>query len=250
MRLNKIVLSGANEFTDAGALAEFGRKHELAEIGIQVSGDKAFFGSARYWWLHTLTFYVSSQNRLALHLNKDWAEAFCAGKIPTELETFLKFRHHNGKLVFERIQLNFKIGREKTPNMDTLLATMKRYQPEHKFILSYNDSNKEFIRNIYKSGFMIDALLYDSSFGEGITPAQRAAPVFADVYQGYAGGLSPDNVTDELNKIGALVPPGKCFFIDAEGKLKGEDGHLSLAKCNIFLQQASKWNKQNFVPGK
>ena len=37
MRLNKIVLSGANEFTDAGALAEFGRKHELAEIGIQVS---------------------------------------------------------------------------------------------------------------------------------------------------------------------------------------------------------------------
>ena len=96
MRLNKIVLSGANEFTDAGALAEFGRKHELAEIGIQVSGDKAFFGSARYWWLHTLTFYVSSQNRLALHLNKDWAEAFCAGKIPTELETFLKFQHHNG----------------------------------------------------------------------------------------------------------------------------------------------------------
>lgn len=29
MRLNKIVLSGANEFTDAGALAEFGRKHDL-----------------------------------------------------------------------------------------------------------------------------------------------------------------------------------------------------------------------------
>ena len=55
---------------------------------------------------------------------------------------------------------------------------------------------------------------------------------------------------DELNKIGALVPLGKCFFIDAEGKLKGADGHLSLAKCNIFLQQASKWNKQNFVPGK
>ena len=88
---------------------------------------------------------------------------------------------------------------------------------------------------------MIDALLYDSSFGEGITPTQRAAPVFADVYQGYAGGLSPDNVMDELNKIGALVPPGK---------FKGEDRHLSLAKCNIFLQQASKWNKQNFVPGK
>ena len=43
MRLNKIVLSGANEFTDAGALAEFGRKHELAEIGIQVSGDKVLF---------------------------------------------------------------------------------------------------------------------------------------------------------------------------------------------------------------
>lgn len=118
--------------------------------------------------------------------------------------------------------------------MDTLLATMKRYQPEHKFILSYNDSNKEFIRNIYKSGFMIDALLYDSSFGEGITPTQRAAPVFADVYQGYAGGLSPDNVMDELNKIGALVPLGKCFLLMPKGSLKVQTDIYLLRSATSF----------------
>lgn len=241
MRLNRIVLSGANEYTDAEALISLCGKLSFVEIGIQVSGDKAFFGSARYWWIHTLVHYSSPKIPLALHLNKNWVEDFCTGKLPPELETFLKFRHHNGKPVFERIQLNFKIGREKTPDMDTLLATMRRYQPGHKFILSYNDSNKEFIRQIYKSGFAIDALLHDSSFGEGISPAQRAAPVFADVYQGYAGGLSPDNVTDELDKINAVVPRGKCFFIDAEGKLKGEDGHLSLAKCEKFVSKASFW---------
>ncbi len=241
MRLNKIVLSGANEHTDVKELLALCNTCPFVEIGIQVSGSKASFGSARYWWLHILGAHASPKNQLALHLNQDWVEGFCSDIIPPELENFLKLEHENGKPIFERIQLNFKIGREKTPDMSTLLQTIRRYQPKHKFIWSYNDSNQAFIEQIYQSGFPIDALLYDSSFGEGIVPNERPAPVFADVYQGYAGGLSPENVKTELRKIQAAVQEQRNIFIDAEGALKGTDRHLSLERCKLFLENAAQF---------
>lgn len=249
MRLSTIVLSGANEHTDAQAIISLCKNCSyLAELGIQVSGEKAYYSSGRYWWLQLLCHLATPDINIALHLNKDWVEDFCAGKIPPELETFLALSHPDGSPKIKRIQLNFKIGREKKPGLYTLLSTMKRYA-RHDFILSYNDSNQDFIRQIRKSGFKIGALLYDSSFGEGIAPSKRPAPVFNDVYQGYAGGLSPDNVVAELEKIDTVVPPGKSFFIDAEGKLKGEDGHLSLEKCKIFLTRAYAWAWQQHVAG-
>lgn len=249
MRLSTIVLSGANEHTDAQAIISLCKNCSyLAELGIQVSGEKAYYSSGRYWWLQLLCHLATPDINIALHLNKDWVEDFCAGKIPPELETFLALSHPDGSPKIKRIQLNFKIGREKKPDLYTLLSTMKRYA-RHDFILSYNDSNQDFIRQIRESGFKIGALLYDSSFGEGIAPSKRPAPVFNDVYQGYAGGLSPDNVVAELEKIDTVVPPGKSFFIDAEGKLKGEDGHLSLEKCKIFLTRAYAWAWQQHVAG-
>ena len=249
MRLSTIVLSGANEHTDAQAIISLCKNCSyLAELGIQVSGEKAYYSSGRYWWLQLLCHLATPDINIALHLNKDWVEDFCAGKIPPELETFLALSHPDGSPKIKRIQLNFKIGREKKPDLYTLLSTMKRYA-RHDFILSYNDSNQGFIRQIRESGFKIGALLYDSSFGEGIAPSKRPAPVFNDVYQGYAGGLSLDNVVAELEKIDTVVPPGKSFFIDAEGKLKGEDGHLSLEKCKIFLTRAYAWAWQQHVAG-
>lgn len=249
MRLSTIVLSGANEHTDAQAIISLCKNCSyLAELGIQISGEKAYYSSGRYWWLQLLCHLATPDINIALHLNKDWVEDFCAGKIPPELETFLALSHPDGSPKIKRIQLNFKIGREKKLDLYTLLSTMKRYA-RHDFILSYNDSNQDFIRQIRESGFKIGALLYDSSFGEGIAPSKRPAPVFNDVYQGYAGGLSPDNVVAELEKIDTVVPPGKSFFIDAEGKLKGEDGHLSLEKCKIFLTRAYAWAWQQHVAG-
>ena len=56
--------------------------------------------------------------------------------------------------------------------------------------------------------------------------------------QGYAGGLSPENVAEEIAKIRKVLPYNGVFYIDAEGKLKGEDKHLSLAKCEQYVKNA------------
>lgn len=116
--------------------------------------------------------------------------------------------------------------------------------PEHTFILSYNDANAEIIRKLYQSGVRFDCL-YDNSFGEGILPSHRPTPVFGNVFQGYAGGLTPENVEQELDKISRSVHSGLFFFIDAEGGLKGKDGHLSLEKCRTFLKNANHWQSLN-----
>ena len=105
----------------------------------------------------------------------------------------------------------------------------------HRFILSYNDANAQFINAFYAYNGAVFDCLYDESFGEGIVPEVRKSPAFSDVMQGYAGGLSVDNVANELSKIAAVLPNKVPFYIDAEGKLKGEDGHLSLEKCRQFV---------------
>ena len=174
---------------------------------------------------------------LALHLNQDWVEGFCDGiKIP-ELQELLSWADHQGNPIFQRVQLNFKIGRNKAPEIGRLESQMKQY-PHLRFILSYNDANADLIGKIYQRRQVVFDCLFDESFGEGVAPSQRHPPVLADVIQGYAGGLSPENVSSELEKIADIVPLDAVIFVDAEGKLKGDDGHFDYAKAREYVAKA------------
>jgi hypothetical protein len=101
----------------------------------------------------------------------------------------------------------------------------------------------DIIKKLYHKGLRFDCL-FDASFGEGITPNSREAPAFDDfdILQGYAGGISPSNVKDVLNKIAKVIPTEREFFIDAEGKLK-DDGIVSLKKCEQYVVNALEWQK-------
>lgn len=249
MNLSLVTCSGANEHTDIEGLVSL-LEETFFELGIQVSGEKASHDSDRYWWIKELYYRLKDEDilsRFALHLNRDWVERFCFGELAPELKEFLAMRDCYGFPFFGRVQLNFKIGRDKIPGDDVLLNNLTRMInlfPEHTFILSYNDANAEFIRQLYWTGIRFDCL-YDNSFGEGILPSSRPAPVFGNVFQGYAGGLTPENVEQELDKISRSVHSGLFFFIDAEGGLKGNDGHLSLEKCRTFLKNAYHWQSLN-----
>lgn len=240
MYLKFISCSGANEHTDIdGLLVLLSRFSKKAEACIQVSGKKCSFGSARYWWLNALYYKAMMTNvqaNFALHLNQDWVERFCSGENISELSEFLGWENCAGKPFFGRVQLNFRIGREKTPDANTLMAVIAQY-PEIRFILSYNDSNAEFIGNLYQKGMQFDCL-YDNSHGEGISPEHYVSPVFDDILQGYSGGISSENVISVLHNISCSVSDDREIFIDAEGKLKGDDGHFCLEKCKKYIENA------------
>lgn len=246
MKIKAIVVSGANEYTQIPSMLRIFSTYPQAEIGVQVSGKKASEHSARYWWLNALYYAmltVPKKVSVALHVNSDWVEDFGQGIVAPEIETWLSYCLLNtGEPFIKRVQLNFKVGREKTPNINALCYAMSRF-PQQRFILSYNEANAEIITKLHELGIKFDCL-YDGSFGEGIIPNERLAPPFEDVLQGYAGGISMENVEAELDKI-AQVAKDREIFIDAEGKLKGENGHLSLGLAGEYLRIASCWDLEN-----
>ena len=83
MNLSRIVCSGPNEHTEIADLVALMRQFPKAEIGVQVSGKKAGFGSARYWWLEALYSYMRLKGEtfsVALHVNSDWVEKLTQGE--------------------------------------------------------------------------------------------------------------------------------------------------------------------------
>ena len=248
MNINVVSCSGVNEHTELSELFKLVEKNAgiNVEIGIPVSGSKASFGSARYWWLKSLYFYQQANKKtldLSLHLYFDWVERFCKGDIPEEVEEFLSLRNFDGTPFIGAIQLNFKVGRERKPVLPSLYEVIETH-PDQIFVLSYNESNAEIISQLHRSGSSFD-VLYDDSFGSGVLPAKRMHPLFKDIMQGYAGGFSPENIYEELNKLDAVVPKKMDIFIDAEGMLKGAGGYFSVERADKLIKEVIRWNNDH-----
>ena len=243
MFLKTVVCSGINEKNDINNAIEFLKKHKNVEFGVQCSPKKAGYQTPRFEWLKELLYKLNEQkieNRIALHLNEGFVVSFCDGKLPDEIFELLKVGQTVG-----RLQLNFKIGREffsslNVPDIKTLGKTMHAVE-SHPIILSASQPNLPFIHKAYHRGMKFD-VLYDDSFGEGVCPGIRKPPLFKDVFQGYAGGLSPENVVDELMKIGQVAKG--AVFIDAEGKLK-QDGYFNFDRADKFVQNTVSSQKKN-----
>ncbi len=241
MLLKTIVCSGINENNDINDALAFLKYYKNVEFGVQCSPKKAGYQTARFDWLKEFLFKANAQkieHKIALHLNEGFVVSFCDGRVPDEISELLD----TGKAV-GRLQLNFKITREvfasgHVPDMNTLQKTIKTVAP-HRIILSASQPNLSFICKAHHLGVHFDAL-YDDSFGEGIMPDMRKPPLFADVFQGYAGGLSPENVAQELIKI-QNVATGPVF-IDAEGKLK-QDGLFCFDRAEKFVCNALNQQK-------
>lgn len=245
MDLKFITCSGTNETTPIPELLQLLSEFPRAEIGVQVSNKKGAYGTPRYDWIYALQKECAERNTVinaALHVNLQWVENFGQAVIAPELDEFFKMNNINGLPFFKRVQLNFKIGREKTPDEDKLFVAIRHYSRQ-RFILSYNESNRHLIHEMYVRAADFDCL-YDESFGKGIVPDERKAPVYIDVLQGYAGGITPDNVAAELDKIIVTDKSDYCtkgFYIDAHKGLEDENTHFDLNKCRAYLTNAEKW---------
>lgn len=249
-KLAFVTCSGVNENIDPYALISLAQQYPVVEYGIQVSGKKCSKDTGRYHWIKQLRTSLERRGtclNLALHINQDWVESFCCQEeLPEELEYLLHMVNAAGRPLFQRVQLNFKVGRDKTPDMELLQSHMWMHGLDRRFILSYNAENESIIRKLYAQKERDFDVLFDSSHGEGITATQWQKPVFDDssVLQGYAGGLSPENVGEILRQISEVVPENGLFYIDAEGKLKGEKGYISLEKCRQYIENALTWETE------
>lgn len=253
MILNRVTCSGPNEFTNIHDLLELMSTFPLGEVAIQVSDRQSPAGGPRLEWIKALAAIVSEQKKhftAALHVNEKWVEEICRGNVVPELKELLELNNYYREPLFNRLQLNFKIGRNEVPAPEECAKNLRLVQKRiHRpFILSCNESNAALIKKNYLSGLFFECL-YDSSFGQGIEPDKRRPPLFYDTKQGYAGGIKPDNVYTTLNAVLEAVNAAPQFvtevFIDAQKGLEDDAGHFSISKGYAYLATASVWYKQH-----
>ena len=248
MNLRYITCSDPRAHLAVVDVMHFLKKYPIVELGVQASPGAMSFGRPRNIWFDLIAHSASVsriQVNVAVHVNYQWCDDMCSGKIPGEIQNWMRLRNiSDNKPSIRRWQLN--IG-DRTERFDAnAIAKLIRTHPENEFIFPYNDGVKDKIDALYKTGAKF-SLLYDSSYGYGISPDKWNGPVYPDIPMGYAGGLSPENVADNLNKISKIVPKNYTTWIDAEGRLmKPGTREFDLERARDYIQNALAWqHKQN-----
>ena len=195
-----ITVTGADEQTDVGALQELD-----AEIGLLYSttpeGRNRFPGKA---WIMAA---AGKLPRVAIHV--------CGGPARAEL---LSGRLDDLVEHAQRIQIN-----------GILPLSCARY-PEKTIITQHKRENDDLLAVSAPN----HALLIDASGGRGISPETWHRPTDTSKQVGYAGGLGPDNIVGELERI-RPVAQGR-WLVDMEGKLRVNDWFcVELARECVWL---------------
>lgn len=229
-----VTVTGADDSMQPKDLISVANDYPFVEFGILLSkkqqGGKRFPSQD---WLEEL--YISwRQEKFALsgHLCGEWVRDLCLGK-----PSFFKDCGYIWKM-FSRLQLNFHaephIVRDKE-----FSEVFREYLPNVPIIFQMDGMNEKIFYSV-EARWGIQAFpLFDSSGGEGLLPKEWPVQPF-NQYCGYAGGLSPDNLQREMEKI-SEVAPGP-IWIDAETLLRSEnDMVFDLEKVRRFLKMASPW---------
>jgi hypothetical protein len=235
--LERATVTGADGSVDPGDLVAIAEDFPFVEFGILLSKNRK--GGYRFpsiEWLEDLDGICSSGANLVLsgHIFGHWVRDICLGgsKFFCDLDPAWK--------MFDRFQLNFHAESHKVS-----LAGLKKVLSDHlgaerQVILQQDGVNNFFFSALSNSSEIDVVPLFDSSGGAGKVPGSwpKAVP---GVCCGYAGGLSPDNLEDQLEMISAVAGSG-AIWIDAETHLRSKDDAIfDLAKVRRFLEIAEKW---------
>lgn len=240
--VDRITLTGANEKTEPHDLLAISEEFPFVEWGILLS--KANMGSAprfpgRKWLRKLACAEYMRPMLLSGHLCGRWVRDVCKGKW-----TFLDDLGELAKM-FGRVQLNFHAEVHKLDHQQFVGAFRTTggahwaipYAEGCQFIFQLDDVNDS-ILDVAKAGGVDAAPLFDLSGGAGVLPERW--PV-ARGYCGYAGGLSPENVAEQLALIERAAGDGP-IWIDVETHVRSENDRIfDLDKVRAFIQNALPW---------
>ena len=243
MILKQVTVTGADDSVNYHDLYKISQQFPFVEWGILLSKNSEGYPRFPTWkWIEGLITEKPVGVYLSGHLCGSWVRNIVAGGTDF-LDTKKEFIYG-----FERFQLNFhgqqhgsSLVIEKFIDSLVFLTGAKKQQ-----VIFQMDGMNELLyhraHSLYSRQRGIDAVpLYDVSGGCGILPEEWPEPM--GNYSGYAGGLSSDNLVEQLakikkkitNKDGSLCPA----WIDAETHLRSKnDKQFDLDKVVKFLEIA------------
>lgn len=127
----------------------------------------------------------------------------------------------------ERIQVNGRVS------VEELSAICRKYT-KWEIITQHTRENSVLLDERWPN----HSVLVDASGGRGISPREWERPI-TDKRVGYAGGLGPDNIVEEVEKIRSVA--SENFWIDMENKLRDENDLFSVEKANAVASLCKEW---------
>lgn len=215
-------LTGVDEHTDVARALDLSRRFPWLEWGVLLGGDP----SPRYPSWSFIERWALACESIGAHSALHLCGAFARKWIENDPQVVALAR------LFARIQVNVVARRI---DVDALVDAIQ--SGRHPRVITQHNHANEIItaRLASETGH---AVLFDASGGRGVAATQWPM-VIPGKACGYAGGLSPENVGSELDKIAQVA--GEAFWIDMEGRLRREDDTLNLDRCEAVLVAVSAW---------
>lgn len=226
MPLTHITLTGAGRATPLASLIELSQIYPLVEWGLLYSPGRAG-AEPRYpsyqWLSDSARTLLEAGCRVSLHLCGDAVPEF-ADPLPTLTRTLAS--------CFDRVQINIAPKHIAAIDWNLLAEQIVRFK--RPVITQQNAGTEALNKAIIAANHCV---LFDASLGRGIEATSWPSYWDSKAACGYAGGLSPENITDQMPKIAAAAG-GHPFWIDCEGRIRDERDELSLERCELMLKRA------------
>lgn len=252
--LDRVTITGADDSIKPADLLPLTAEFPFVEWGVLASENNTLVacGHPRYpspGWIKELQALAELLPRLAMHINGNWVRDLLIGG-DGGVPRWLFDR-------FARVQLNFH-GQESPCIREAFVEALKRTFPGKELIFQLDDSGGgtylEAAAEAIGEGAVSSCVgLFDTSGGAGILPGEWSRPLYIEhlpegdrfTYHGYAGGLGPDNLAEQLPLIlaaasnegaGSGTQPGR-IWIDMETRVRSDEDQLfDLAKVRRCLE--------------
>lgn len=242
-KLTGVTLTGADDATSVDDLRDLSATFPFVEWGVLVGSGR---GTSRFpssTWFRLLFESMCDEDRRTMRMSLHICGRVLRGMLDNS--SFLSncgTELLNTLPLFARWQLNVN-GREVTKEQaeKLFLVLLAEFRGQEVIVqLGRNDWLLDFLlaKGIRASG------LYDGSGGKGVLPGSWPSPN-PKWEVGYAGGLGPDNVRSELDRIGVATGQHR-FWIDMETKLRTLDteediDYFDLRKCRDVLEECQRF---------
>ena len=233
MQIQYVTFTGADDKTNIERMIGLSQKFPKIEWAILFSQSKA--GVPRYpsWdWVQKLMNTIQGSHvhvNLSAHLCGKWVEDVMKGNFtfindPMVSKMFGRFQLNMGK---DRLQLAVK--------SETFMSGVKKCPKP--VIFGGNYSHIKVDAEFFKTSGLLP--LFDASGGRGVLTKDWPKP-FEGCFCGYAGGLGPANIVEQLDNIKAAAGDSN-IWIDMESRLRNDQDEFDLGYCQKVVESVTEW---------
>ena len=237
MALTCVTITGADDSTYPEKLHELFEEFPFVEWGVLV-GSHAGPRFPSVEWVHRLIAErekTANLMRLSLHVCGSFLREIASGRS--------SLLNHIGPqlFAFQRVQLNWHGERQPYPVREMVLNAFCSLDPggfgwDPQLIFQFDGVNDELWKSAGRR--FVCSGLFDRSHGAGVVPSEWPK-CSTEIPCGWAGGLGPDNLADEIPKISAQAFAAQNFWIDMETKVRSDDDTtLDLGRVRRCLEIA------------